>query len=59
MIPMTQPTWAKIKGPPSRIRSASRSITAKSAPIAEARSVLFITYDKMQQLVLIDKQGMP
>lgn len=56
---MTQPTWAKIKGPASRIRSASRSITAKSAPIAEARSVLFITYDKMQQLVLIDKQGMP
>lgn len=36
-------TCAKTKGPPSRIRSESRSMTFKSAPIASAKSVLFIT----------------
>ncbi len=36
-------TWVKRKGPVPRINRASRSITCKSAPTAEAKSVLLMT----------------
>lgn len=58
-------TWAKTKGPPSRMRSESRSMTFKSAPIASARSVLLITWKPPQneinqknKLLLYISQGL-